>query len=301
MPAESLAVYTTVYPGVEPWLPTWADSIAAQTDRRFDLCIGLDALEPDAVQAAAGRPLAAEWMEANPGDTPARIRSRAIEYLAGRYAAVVFVDSDDLLHPSRIAAARLMLDGADVCGCALDIMDPGGRPVGVVFPAPPGADAASLLPRYNAFGLSNTAYRSDTLQHCLPIPDECELVDWLLATRAWSAGARLSFDDTPRMRYRQYPANVAPVLQPFSEGQVVAATARVLAHYRCVLDGGWPVPAGNRRALERERARVAAFDRAARRRPGMLAAYVEALNALPPVVIWWWLVAHPELEAVWSS
>ena len=32
---------------------------------------------------------------------------------------------------------------------------------------------------------------------------------------------------------------VAPVLQPFSEGQVVAATARVLAHYRCVLDDRW--------------------------------------------------------------
>jgi hypothetical protein len=297
---ERLAVYTTMYPGVEPWLGGWAESLRAQTDREFDLCIGLDVLSPAAAEAAAGRPLSAEWMQGNSGDTPARIRSRAIEYLAGRYDAVVFVDSDDLLHPSRIAAARLMLDGADVCGCALDIMDPAGRNLGVVFPAPPAADPASLLPRYNAFGLSNTAYRSDTLHSCLPIPDDCELVDWLLATRAWAGGARLTFDDTPRMRYRQYPSNVAPVLQPFSEQQVVAATARVLTHYRCVLDGAWPVPAGNRLALEQERARVTRFDRAARRRPGMLAAYVDALNALPAAVIWWWLVAHPALETIWN-
>ena len=194
-----------------------------------------------------------------------------------------------------------MLDGADVCGCALDIMDPGGRAVGVVFPAPPGADPAALLPRYNAFGLSNTAYRSDTLHRCLPIPDECELVDWLLATRAWSTGARLAFDDTPRMRYRQYPANVAPVLQPFSEGQVVAATARVLAHYRCVLDGGWPVPDGSRRALERSGRGSPRSTAPPAGAPACWRRTSRRSTQLPPVVIWWWLVAHPELEAVWSS
>ena len=61
-----------------------------------------------------------------------------------------------------------------------------------------------LLVRNNVMGLSNTAYRSDLLRRCLPIPTEAELMDWLLAVRSLALGARLQFDPEPRMWYRQY-------------------------------------------------------------------------------------------------
>lgn len=301
MPAERLALYTTVYPGVEPYLPDWHDSVLQQTDRDFDLWIGLDALDPAAVMSAVGGSVDAHWVPAGPGATPAQVRSDALGQLVDRYPAVVLVDSDDVLYPSRVGAARKMLKDADVTACALDVIDMHGRSLDVVFGPAPGTDAAGSLPRYNVYGLSNTAYRSATLRDCLPVPAECRLVDWLLATRAWSSGATLSFDFTPRMGYRQHAANVAPILPPFSAGQVVAATGRVLGHYACVLDGGQPMPAAARNALMAERARVATFEMRVCRQPQALADYVTRLNQLPPMRVWCWQVAHPALESTWTS
>ncbi len=301
MPADRLALYTTAYPGVEPYLTDWHDSVLQQTDRDFDLWIGLDALDPAAVMSAVGRKVDAHWVRAEPGVTPAKVRSDALGQLVDRYPAVVLVDSDDVLYPSRVGAARTMLKDADVTACALDVIDVNGRSLDVVFGAAMGTDAAGLLPRYNVFGLSNTAYRSATLRDCLPVPEGCRLFDWLLATRAWSGGATLSFDFTPRMGYRQYAENVAPMLPPFSADQVVAATGRVLAHYACALDGRRPMPAAIRNALAAERARVVTFETHVCRRPGALADYVTRLNQLPPMRVWWWQVAHPALESTWTS
>lgn len=301
MRPDHLAVYTTIYPGVEPYLADWYASVQAQTDQRFDLCIGLDLLTPAEVARAIGSMPDARWVGPVADATPARARSDAMALLVEQYPAVVFVDSDDVLLPSRVAAARRMLAHADVAGCALDVMDADGRALGIRFRPPIGADSAALLPRCNVFGLSNTAYRSTVLRRCLPVPDECVLVDWLLATRAWSHGASFAFDATPRMRYRQHPSNVAPMLQPFDDQQVMTATARVLGHYRCLLDASWELPHGQRATLEGECRRVAGFDAAMRQDSRRLAAYVTRLNRLPPTHVWWWQVANPELEQVWTS
>jgi hypothetical protein len=301
MCADRLALYTTIYPGVEPYLQEWYRSVAEQTDREFDLWIGVDSLTPAAIAASLDADPGARWVCLAPGATPAQIRTEAIGRMVERHSAVVFVDSDDVLHRTRVAAARRMLAEADVTGCALDVMDASGRDAGIVFRAPDGSDPVTLLPRYNVFGLSNTAYRSTALRQCLPLPDDCVLVDWFMATRAWAGGATFRFDATPQMRYRQHPANVAPVLPPFSPRQISTATGQVLDHYRFVLDGDRELPAPCRAVLERERQRVAAFDNAMRQRPRALDAYASQLNRLPPMRVWWWQVANPDLEYTWTS
>ena len=300
MPAERLALFTTVYPGVERYLAPWYDSVQTQTDRDFDLWIGTDGLTPQAVTEAIGVAPAASWLEARNGDTPARLRTAALERLVSEYSGVVFVDSDDVLHASRVAAAREGLRQHDVTACALQIIDADGHDVGAVF-GPDGADLEALLPRHNVFGLSNSAYRSTVLERCLPAPDECILMDWLLVTRAWAAGASLGFDGTPRMAYRQYAANVARVLPPFAPRHVLQAAERVLNHYRCVLDPAWSMPPVHRDRLERAQRTVQAFHRTITGSAVTLARYVDALNRLPPRYVWWWCVAHPELEDVWSN
>ena len=108
------------------------------------------------------------------------------------------------------------------------------------------------LPRTNAFGLSNTAYRSDVLRACLPIPAAAALVDWYLITMAWLQGARLAFDPTPRMDYRQHGANMARIRSPFTAERVRADTALVREHFRLVLDG---LPAGRCRPERRRSAK----------------------------------------------
>lgn len=297
---ERIALYTTVYPSVERYLGEWWRSVAAQSDQDFDLWIGADGLDAEAVYAAMGARPAAEWVFAEPGDTPAQIRERAIRRIVARYPAVVFADSDDVLAPSRIAGARAALRTLDVSACALRIIDEDGRDVGCTFGPPPEADPAELLPRYNVFGLSNTAYRSDVLARCLPVPPQCVLFDWAIAVRAWMLGARLGFDPTPEMWYRQHPANTARVLQPFTPEQVLRAAEHVLVFYRGVLGAG-DVVEPYRTTLARAYERAATFHRTITQSTAVLARYVEGLNRLTPQYVWWWCIAHPDLEDVWRN
>ena len=293
-------MYTTVYPGVEPFLADWHRSVAGQTDGDFDLWIGLDLLEPDAVRRAVGGAVDAHWVPGDPGDRPAQVRSRAIAAMVRRYPAVVFVDSDDVLHPTRVAAARAALADADVAACALAIGDAAARDLGLRF-GPAVGDGRDMIVRCNVFGLSNTAYRAPVLRNCLPVQDGCVLYDWLLATRAWAAGASMAFDRVPRMTYRQHGANIAGVLPPFSAAYVARACALVLAHYEFALDPGWPMDRARRDELAGAQARARRFRAGALSSPGRLERYVDALNALEPEYVWWWPVAHPDLEELWSN
>ena len=237
---STIALYTAVYPGAAPFLDAWYASVQAQADRDFDLWISLDGLTEAAVMAQLGNRPAATFVVAEPGSTPAQVRQQALTRIADHYDAVVLVDSDDLLHPDRVAAARAWLEGADVAACGLRLVDEAGQPLGLSLATPGEGEAESTLPRTNAFGLSNTAYRSDVLRACLPIPAAAALVDWYLITMAWLQGARLAFDPTPRMDYRQHGANMARIRSPFTAERVRADTALVREHFRLVLDA----PAG---------------------------------------------------------
>jgi hypothetical protein len=301
MPSERLALYTTVYPGVEHFLPDWYESVQAQTDDDFDIWIGLDGLAPGAVSAIIGAEAGIHWVPAPAGASPARVRAAAIEAMVTRYSGVLFVDSDDVLLPTRGAAARTALAEADVGGCALELMDANGTALGAMLGVSASSDAVAILPRCKVFGRSNTVYRSDVLRGCLPLPDDCILVDWFLATRAWAGGATLAFDPVPRMRYRQHDANIAPLLPPFTPVQIATATGRVLDHYRCLLDREWQSSEGHRAVLEHARERALAFACAMQEDPGLLETYAERLNSLSGGTAWWWQVAHPALEALWMN
>jgi hypothetical protein len=304
MTIPRLAVYTTWYPGVERFLPEWSRSLVDQTDRNFALWVGVDGLEFRSVAEPLGGLSETHWVIAEPGDTPARVRERALVRIVQDYPAVVFVDSDDVLMPSRVAAARAALEKHDVAGCALKIVDEDGKDLGVRvrFGPPAGVEWAELLPRHNVFGLSNSAYRSDVLRRLLPLPETCILIDWLFATRAWALGYDMYFDEEPGMSYRQYGENVAKVIPPFTSTDVLRATERVRKHYDLLLDEpSWPMPASSLSLLMAARKRFTAFERFVLESPTGLASYVEALNALPPRFVWWWAIANPELEQIWMK
>lgn len=297
-----LALYTTVYPGVERYLSTWYESVVTQTDTGFDIWIAVDELTIEEVRTAVGQDLsAAKWVIAAKGDSPAQIRERAIAQMIDEYPAVVFVDSDDLLEPTRMEAARRALQRCDVNGCAMRVIDEDGSDLDIVFEPPDGEDSATILPRNNVFGLSNTVYRSETLRQCLPIPSECVLVDWFLITRAWNAEARLSFDRVPRMAYRQHAQNTARILPLFTQQQVLLATDLVLDHYKFVLNDIPELQTRRRIELENEYNRTRAFSISIRESTGILRQYVDTLNRMPSRHIWWSCVAHPELEEIWRN
>ena len=299
---SALALYTAVYPGAARFLAAWYASVQAQADRDFDLWISLDGLGEAAVAAQLADRPAATFVIADAGFTPAQVRQQALARIADGYDAVVLVDSDDLLHPDRVAAARAWLEDADVAACGLRLVDEAGQPLGMSLATPGDGNPESTLPRTNAFGLSNTAYRSDVLRACLPIPAEAALVDWYLITMAWLQGARLAFDPTLRMDYRQHGANMARIRPPFTAERVRADTALVREHFQLVIDC---LPAGAlpARAIQVRDATadVAAFDERVVQDAVRLARYVEALNAAPPPLLWWASVAHPPLRSQWTT
>ena len=208
--------------------------MARQTDADFRLWIGLDVMDVEAATAAMGAEPDAVWVRSSPGDTPGSLRQRALAQIVERHDAVVFVDSDDLLHPSRVGTARAMLACHEFVGCPLRVVDECGASLGMTFAPPAGVDPMDSFPHTNAFGMSNSAVRAGLLARCLPIPAAAVLVDWYLATRAWLFGARFAYGDRTEMDYRQYGANTARVRGPYSAAQIAEDTDRVVAHYRLV-------------------------------------------------------------------
>ncbi len=298
---DRLAVYTTVYPAMEKYLTEWYKSVQMQTDDNFDLWISLDMLSVSRVVSLLGVEPRATWVIAAEGDSPAQVRERAIKQMIDQYPAVIFVDSDDLLHPSRVESARRAIAKHDVAGCALNIMDEQGNDLGVVFGPEAGEDATGMLPRHNVFGLSNTAYRSVVLRKCLPVMKECLLIDWLFATRAWMMDAKMWFDPVPRMSYRQYSTNVARVLYPFSASDVMKATERVRIHYTCVLADESKLALDRKHLIKDASTRVEQFYQSIYSSSVTLDKYVTQLNQLPPRYVWWWSVANPALEDTWKN
>ena len=277
---------------------TFLSSVTAQTDTDFDLWLGID-VAPEALGSASGLLENATFVVAEPGDTPASLRGRAWAQLVNLYDAVIFVDSDDVLYPERVAAAKKQLEASDVGGCALDLIAENGAPLGITFQAPLEHDWAELLPRLNVFGLSNTAYRCEVLAKTLPLPRDVAVVDWLVVTRAYLAGARLGFDAAPKMAYRQYRSNTAQVLPPFTPEGILRATAHVLTHLQYVLQEP-PSKESFKTSLEQRFAEVQRFSE--RIRGDVLTTYTRELNArTQPVYLWWACVAHKELAYLWSD
>jgi hypothetical protein len=299
---QQIAVYTTAYPGVEVYLRDWYRSVQAQTDQNFQLWIGLDGIEAGAVEAVIGAHLEAVWVPSEPGNTPAQIRQRSLAQIVEKFDAVVLVDSDDILHPTRVASAQAALHTSELAACALRLVDEHRRDLGTTLTLPVQTVPECILPRNNVFGFSNSAYRSELLRRCLPLPADIVLIDWFLATRAWLMGARLSFDPIVRMEYRQHGANMAPIRFPFDVNQVIRDTKKVREHY-CLLQAS---PMENvlpdRWAQVQEAAAdVQLFSEQVVAQPEKLENYVRNLSTLEPQAVWWWHVAHTALQWMWKD
>jgi hypothetical protein len=298
--SSTLAVYTTIYPAVQCYLAEWYRSLCQQTDQNFQLWIGLDSLRRCTVEGIVGSRVDAQWIEAPAGSSPARIRNMGLLEIAETCSGVVLVDSDDLLEPSRVAAARTQMEACELGACALRLVDQQVTDLNSVFTLPSEMGPEEVFPRRNIFGFSNSVFRTDLLRRCLPIPEDAVLVDWFLATRSWLMGARMGFDRVPRMKYRQHDGTIAHTRSPFSPTQIASHTEQVRHHFKLVVaalpDGFMK---GRYEGLVSVQADVEEFWRKIVQSDKRLEVYVDALNALAPTPLWWTSVAYPPLEYMW--
>lgn len=292
------ALFSTVHPSAEPYVKAFLESVAAQDDCDFTLWLAFDLIEPAHFKDALA-PFSDVQIVLSENDTPASLRQRALGCLLPTCDAVIFIDSDDILYPSRVSEAKLGLQTCDVYGCSLELIAQNGERLQRFLKAPTEQDWGAMMPYANVFGLSNTAYRSKTLQRLLPIPTQVKLIDWFFATRAHLSGARLSFSNSTQMAYRQYPDNTALILPPFSPAYIARAAQLVLEHLHTIIDH---LPEASTRELEPFKARLRDVERFAAMQKERREAYTDALNALPQkVYLWWECVAHKELSHLWTT
>jgi hypothetical protein len=280
------ALYTTVFPAALPYINAWSDSVKKQSDQDFDIWIALDGVSK--VDFPKPREFV-HYFTAQQGQTVAQIRDAVFREMIPDYDMIIFTDSDDVLLPQRVAAAKQGLQNADVYGCAMRLIDTDGNELGLEFNTSR-KDWNTLLLSQNVFGLSNTAYRTDLLKHCLGFPKDTVMVDWLMVMKALSVNAKLAFDTISHMLYRQYENNTARVLSPYTEAQILKATELVLGHYQKTVKN--PLLAKRESEVQQFYKNIADET--------LLTRYTEALNALKPVFLWWECVANEELKVLWT-
>lgn len=193
-----LAVVTVLHPTALPFWPAFLDGLANQDDRDFATVVVVDNVHSASMPPGA--------LVVPHSGTVAENRSAALRLALERADGVIAVDADDVMTPSLVTRARAALAEVDVFGCALELIDEAGAPLGQTQGAA-GFDPEQL-PYMNLFGGSNTAFRAEVLRPLLPVPAHLEIVDWYLALSAWATGARFRFDAVPRVRYRQYSSNL---------------------------------------------------------------------------------------------
>ena len=164
-------------------------------------------------------------------------------------------------------------------------------------------DWQALLSRVNVFGFSNTAYRTNILKACFPVPQATVMLDWLVVTKALFNGARLYFDSTAQMLYRQYETNTARVLAPYTSEQIHRSSQLLLQHYSYVLECfNKPLnkhQASFLQAIQASQKNVQIFSQTIQNESSLVN-YTQALNQLKTVFLWWECVAHPDLEKLWT-
>lgn len=298
---NDVAVFSTVYPEGARYLSDWFQSILAQTDSNFDLWIGCDRISVSDAEKAMGGTLPAIWVLKEQDESVIHLRERMVREIIKNYTMVIFIDSDDILMPTRVEAAKVALQSYDFYGCSMALIDECGMFLNRHFHPPENYHIFDLIVRNNVFGLTNSAYRIEILEKSLPFPDKCILLDWYIAIKSLSNSGRFYYDKRVRMLYRQHSLNTARVLPPFSPEQIHLSTKRVLDHYACVLMYIPELSIKYKEKIIYAQNEVTNFYSFILESEDYLHFYVQKLNELPTDHIWWSCVANPQLEELWKN
>ena len=302
----NLALYTTIHPGTRPYLRDWYASVQAQSDQEFEIWVGLHGMTiPKARNAMGAERDEINWVSVQDDATPAQVRIKAWEAIVPMTQAIIMVDADDVLHPSRVHQARHQITTCDVAACRVRLVDQGGASIGYRLP-PEGYERVSdVLPSHNAFGLTNTTYRTGLLSSILDGISGSALLDWEMATWAWLMEADMEINDGVQMDYRQHPESTLALIPPYTTEDIYRATEAVLSHFDAVVaqlpNKPTALNLGRVHLLYSAQERVENFAQRIVEESVHLKKYLKQLNRCDPLPLWWSCVAHPKLEFLWTD
>lgn len=300
MITHSTAIYTTIYPNVEPFLQDWIKSIQWQLDTSFTVWIGVDNYKAKCSEISTALNCKVRWVHAQPGENPVDLRCRALLNLADEHDYVVLLDCDDMIEPDRVGAAKEQLCDTDLLACSMRIVDRGGLDTGYTYKVE--KDAGKQFPLLtHHFGCSNSAWRTAVLKECLEGGVNGPALDWMLVCRAWLQGARILGDPVVRHSYRQYGENSARVLPPFDISCMRKAARVVHLHLEDLFSMYDSLPHEVQSGLKARLQQVVDFESALIGTAPWFEDYQNALGHFEYPLSWWLFVAHPELEKIWKN
>jgi len=226
------AIFSVSYPGVEPYIFDFLNSLSRQTDKDFILFLINDGYH-DIGQFLERIDFPVKMREQT--GQPAALRKAGIQWIiAEGLEVVIFADADDYFADNRVEISKKMLGEYDVI-CNEILL------VGKKYPQP-----IPMLEKYfnegmeirskhivngNCMGLSNSSIRVDKISPLMTeIPNDAIAFDWTFFALCIQAGARVAFTKNTETYYRQHDDNIASP-RTFSEEQILRGVKVKRDHY----------------------------------------------------------------------
>ncbi len=207
---NSICLFTVIYPGCEPWLPRFFESVAGQTRDDFDLMI----LNDGVTDAGNLIPPAPHRFQLIPVQgTIAKVRQQGIDLLMeSDYKKIIFADADDYFSENRIEKSAEALETADIYVNDLTSVDEDENLIQKNYFSSRLGNQYEIEPdfilRKNIMGLGNSAVRKTGLRK-INIPDNTIAIDWLIFTDMLLRGCSAIFNSECVTFYRQHDKNTA--------------------------------------------------------------------------------------------
>tara|TARA_A100001037_G_scaffold305127_2_gene344140 strand:+ start:7274 stop:8191 length:918 start_codon:yes stop_codon:yes gene_type:complete len=225
---------TSVHSGSIYYLNAWWSSVINQTTHDFDIVISVDGFDFDLDKFLKGHEqFNIQLFYFNYGRTISEIRNKIIEYCSENYDKVIFVDTDDVLDKYRVAKSLDSLDAFDFTFCKTYLIDEKGNSLPWMLKK---NSSINDICEFNSFGLSNSNYKSYVLKEILPIPKNCEIIDWFISTFAFLYRYKFAYIDETFMKYRIYAQNVTKVIPPYNLNDLNIKTKYVLNHFDFIMN-----------------------------------------------------------------
>jgi len=203
-------LFTVIYPGCEPYLEQFFNSVNAQDTDSFELMVLNDGLET--LEKYTGG-LQNRIEEIPVSGSIADVRRRGIQLLMDRpFDTIVFADADDYISSDRVRRSAKALDRYDIYINDLTTVTHNKKTITKNYLSKrlndPFEVSTDFILKKNIIGLGNTSVRRSALRD-IPIPSGTIAVDWMIFTDMLLRGASAIFKSDSVSYYRQHGENTA--------------------------------------------------------------------------------------------
>ena len=206
---NNVVLFTVFYPGAEPYVDEFIESVSNQTYRDFDLIIVNDGYKDTNLQSHYPK---INIIEIKGNNSISANRAIGINYAIQKsYETLILCDVDDYMSPVRVEKCVNALEKVDIVVNDLDIVDANRKLIFKDYFQKSITQSLVLdkdfISNKNVFGFSNTALKVSKLSK-VEFPVDLRIVDWYYFTQLLNGGLTAQFLPLSLTEYRQHTGNM---------------------------------------------------------------------------------------------